>query len=114
MSNYRAPAIHPDTGVDQMADWLPHYYGRRCGAVRFTDGKVFDAELIDTVPPTSCCGCCKSRQGTTWSESHSAGWRRFYLHKREYVVCPTCRLYDDIEQDSTLTDCLRRVIEEED
>lgn len=56
MSNYRAPAIHPDTGVDQMADWLPHYYGRRCGAVRFTDGKVFDSWLVKLAkPPLTDC-----------------------------------------------------------
>lgn len=56
MSNYRAPAIHPDTGVDQMADWLDNYYGPYRYAVRFDDGKVFQADACELPePPLTDC-----------------------------------------------------------
>lgn len=46
MSNYTAPAIHPETGVIQDAEWIDDYYGPHRYGVRFSDGKVFDSWLV--------------------------------------------------------------------
>lgn len=79
MSNYTAPAIHPGTGVIQDALWLDDYYGPYRYAVRFDDGKVFQAdacELPDDPRPEELTQAFKNR-------THS------------------------------LTDCLRRVIDQQ-
>lgn len=56
MSNYTAPAIHPGTGVIQDALWLDDYYGPYRYAVRFDDGKVFQADACELPdePLTDC------------------------------------------------------------
>lgn len=56
MSNYTAPAIHPETGVIQDALWIDDYYGPHRYGVRFDDGKVFDAWLVKLAkPPLTDC-----------------------------------------------------------
>ena len=56
MSNYRALAIHPETGVEQSAEWLADYYRPYRYAVRFDDGKVFQADACELPdePLTDC------------------------------------------------------------
>jgi hypothetical protein len=41
MSNYYSMAKHPDTGIEEMAEFLDDYYGKHNYGVRFSDGKVF-------------------------------------------------------------------------
>lgn len=67
MRNYIAPAIHPETGVIQDADWLDNYYGPYRYAVRFDDGKVFQAdacELPDDPRPEELHQAFKNRTHT--------------------------------------------------
>ena len=110
MSNYTAPAIHPETGVEQMADWLPHYYGRRRGAVRFRDGKVFQADLVQVIESVICCNCIASLNRTTWKDAHDVGWRKFNVGASlEFTICPRCRTQEHIDEyiersDEPLTD----------
>ena len=38
---------HPETGKEELAEWLDDYFGRRQYGVRFPDGKVFSLAEID-------------------------------------------------------------------
>lgn len=46
MSNYQAPAYHPETGALQEAMFMDDYFGKHRYGVQFADGRVFPAEDV--------------------------------------------------------------------
>ena len=53
MSNFQQATRHPETGVEEVADWLDDYFGRHRYGVRFADGKVFRETEIGTAVSSS-------------------------------------------------------------
>ena len=46
MSNFIAKAIHPRTGIVEVAEFLDDYFGKHHYGVRFADGATYSARNI--------------------------------------------------------------------
>lgn len=121
MSNFIAPARHPDTGVIENAEWLDDHFGRHVYGVRFSDGQVFHesqvesiglslAEFVDASPPAA--------KFTPYHEWGRDGSLRVYIKDgRSYLeqLTPTIDVMRDADTGEVIglwVRCIERVKKE--